>query len=247
MPLLAANIQWPQNRRGERLVFVAQLRREDFPFLRFPSNTGWVQLYWDRRFPFDPESEAHEVEDGDAHEDRISAWWTGLMPKPHILWLPAMAAGEGVRPDPPDYLLDSPLVPLPCACDLEPLTDHPHRHDLYRLRAGSVDPEDVHSYEEVATGQGTKVGGWPFWLQGDDTPRCGCGRAMDLLLTVASSEYLSRNGSRWDYVGPDAEPVKRDYNPTNRIGIEIHDTGHAYFFYCLNCPGLPMRWVHQNF
>ncbi|MBM3785408.1 MAG: hypothetical protein FJW30_13660 [Acidobacteria bacterium] len=168
------------------------------------------------------------------------------MPKPEIARLPEMSAEEFVRPEPADYPLASPLVPLPCACDLELILDFPHMFDLDRLRVRSVNREDEMAYAEAATGHGTKAGGWPFWLQGDNTPRCRCGRTMELLLTIISSEYLCRNGSRWDYVGPSAAPVKPDTNPANRTGIEIHDTGHAYFFYCPSCPGLPMRWVHQN-
>jgi len=57
VPLLAEGVRWPGNHRGERLVFVAQLRRDDFLFLPFPEQAGWLQLYWDRHFPFDLETE----------------------------------------------------------------------------------------------------------------------------------------------------------------------------------------------
>jgi uncharacterized protein YwqG len=56
----------------------------------------------------------------------------------------------------------------------------------------------------------TQVGGYPRWIQSDETPFCRrCGESMELLLQVASEE---------------------------RAGIMWADMGCAYLFFCRNHP-----------
>jgi hypothetical protein len=97
----------------------------------------------------------------------------------------------------------------------------------------------------LSAAPGTKVGGYPHWIQYPETPQCQCALPMEHLLTIASGEFDGRDWGRWL---PKRDrrlintPGERGYCPT---GLMLGDVGDLYVFICRNCDGWPLSSVFQ--
>ena len=97
-----------------------------------------------------------------------------------------------------------------------------------------------YSYD-IAAAPGTKLLGYPVWVQGDNTPACpACSKKMRLMLTCASSEDV-RN-PLWAPAPRRAKPKLYD-NPS---GQSWGDWSNAYLFYCTNKHPLKIISVVQS-
>ena len=104
-------------------------------------------------------------------------------------------------------------------------------------------------YRELACAPGTKIGGWPNWIQYPEWPTCDCGKPMQHLLTVASLEDF--RSPRWCPVEdrPKAAACKGDYekllNLSHQLGLDFGDGGDVYFFLCRQCKHWPWKVRYQ--
>ncbi len=84
-------------------------------------------------------------------------------------------------------------------------------------RKGQNHIEVVSTFDATVSGQKTKLGGSPEWIQRDDTPKCpGCRRKM---MFVAQIDSFDQGSSQQDIV------------PSYMFA----DVGMIYVFYCFDC------------
>jgi hypothetical protein len=120
------------------------------------------------------------------------------------------------------------------------------------LRLGEIQAEDEfvsNLYErELSVADGTKVGGYVGWVQGPEVPKCRCGRTMEHLLTIASSECHGANWRRWlaeedrHLWGKAWKTVQQAISAPE---ITLGDVGKLYLFICRKCKDWPLRSVFQ--
>jgi hypothetical protein len=218
------------------LVPVLQLLADDVPELPFPTGTDVLQVLW---CPFD-------------HEP-----WSS--PRPEIRWRRRAEIGT-LRPEMPlpDSEADPEHVPSPCLLDPERVVEYP-TYDLpkgvwaqIRDTVRQVEQDTGWQYAaDLAVASGTKVGGYPGWMQPPDWPVCGCGTTMQHMLTVASWEFSRGDEKRWipvedrpamagwDFSSPGDHPWRTIQNPA---GLMLGDAGGVYLFACASCPDRPMDY-----
>jgi hypothetical protein len=110
----------------------------------------------------------------------------------------------------------------------------------------SLDSEEDwwRTMEDSGPAPGTKLLGFPKWVQGPDYPRCRrCELQMDLLITISSTEF--RHGGNDDIRWIPSEDrnilsnapfsLREEYELPH--GWMIGDGGDAYLFHCPNCRG----------
>ncbi|WP_342742710.1 hypothetical protein [Nonomuraea jiangxiensis] len=210
-----------------------QLITRDVPELPFPHDTDTLQVLW---CPLD-------------HEPYF---------QPHTIvhWRKAEAVGhhliEAPTPDP-----DSDDSYLPTACVLAPerVQEYPDAYELStelwdRIQAWEIDfpnPDGWAYGEHLSTAPGSKVGGWPQWIQDPVPFECSRGHEMAHLLTIASWELDIESGKRW---APMEErplltlnALPEIQNPTD---LMIQDAGSLYLFVCLECPERPVDSISQG-
>lgn len=228
------------------LISVLQLHARDVPGLPFPEGTDCFQFLWC------------------PNEHPRGKYPTMLGLHVAAFWRRAAAVSE-VLDTPPGPRFDLEMnarlyQPLPCLLHPEPVTEYPgcSRYpdcsDLpepLRQRLERWDDLTAGLYTEVlSAAPGTKAGGHPKWIQERDWPACGCGRRMDHLLTIASSEWGNR--MRWipledrdqTFAGEHYEASFTRPRPT-RSGwaphdIQLGDIGSMYLFTCTTCRHRPL-------
>jgi hypothetical protein len=229
-----------RRRHGHNQPYIPllQLRRDEYPALPFPGNTDLFQLL--------------------------------LCPHVHFLGPPKEEPGHAVvwrrQQDVDEPLLKEPrfeegLGIQECSLSPEIVNEYPQskvfeshfQEDLNRLleklahEAAPSHSEWTFSgsdlYDEaLSVSAGTKLFGYPRWIQEPQHPACGCGRRMTLLVTIAASEYHHElGGLRW-------RPwEEREHRGTDRpLGLSIGDSGAIYLFYCPHCPGPVTQAVVQE-
>jgi hypothetical protein len=91
---------------------------------------------------------------------------------------------------------------------------------------------------------GTKVGGFPLWIQDVWYPSCQRGHEMEHLLTIASSEF--DGGTWWRWLPAEERHVWAG-PPSARMAVQaatdlmFGDEGNFYVFVCRVCDELPIR------
>jgi len=154
-------------------------------------------------------------------------------------------------------------VPLPCVLSPEPVIEYP---DPCALPADCAHPcpwpaelaeriqgwdaqHDGLYWRELSAAPGTKVGGYPRWIQAPEWPVCACGRRMDHLLTVASDEFGTQG--RWlpreDREDPKitSERSIGDRDAWAPHGLMLGDVGSLYLFTCPVCAERPLAGTMQ--
>ncbi|HEU5108495.1 MAG TPA: hypothetical protein VFT95_08060 [Micromonosporaceae bacterium] len=218
------------------LVALVQLRAADIADLSCPAGTDLLQVLWCPNQHRDDDHTGHVV---------------------HLRWRATADLADLVDPD----LVDAAEPPapatweesyLPRACDLHPeeVTEYPWWEELppelgRRIRDwddGRGPHEDT--YFSTSQAPGWKVGGYAEWDVTDlqEMTCAGCGRTMDLLLTIDSTE--SGDGA-WQpeqerHLTPSfADPRWQDVNEPTGISVGRH--GQLRIFICRTCPGTPHR------
>ncbi|WP_317795804.1 hypothetical protein [Actinoplanes sichuanensis] len=217
------------------LVPILQLFAEDVPEIPFPDGTDVLQVLW---CPFDHDS----------------------FPRPELRW--RRRADVGARrpamPE-PDPESDPERVPRRCLLDPERVTEYPSwdlPKDVRQLledRFSQLKSATGWDYEaDLSVAPGTKIGGYPGWVQLPDWPVCDCGKVMNHLLTVASLDFDDANGKRWvpleDRPVPPVPSGAAWYSATeqNPTGLMIGDVGGMYLFVCTSCTDRPFAYRFDN-
>jgi hypothetical protein len=89
----------------------------------------------------------------------------------------------------------------------------------------------------LSTTEGTKVGGYPDWVQDSAYPRCGCGAEMEHFLSFGSWEWSGNNWGRW--VPIEDRPIldvnfREQESVHSAHGCMFGDAGNMYVFICRN-------------
>lgn len=217
-------------------VGILQLRFEDFPEIKFPSNTNLFQLLWCPR-------------------NHILNSLTCL-----VFWRNEREVTDSFSTLPLPSYPERHLVPHPCCLYPERVTEYPHITTLPDREKEIVeewDEEREAAYQFLlSTASGIKVGGYPNWIQEAEVPICQCEREMEHLLTIDSSEFSPVTASRWCPV-EDRQVWEEAMRTGNReaeevaalvqvaAGLTIGDGGSAYLFICRECEGWPIQLVVQ--
>jgi hypothetical protein len=215
-----------QARDGHNVPYlpVLQLKRSEFPAFPFPDGSDLFQLLWCPMVHFEGGG--------------------GFL----IFWRQQELVIE-LRTDAPPTDPNGDSITL-CSLDPEQISDYPHRFEIDPPTMESVDDdswdndEAFEAMEDLGPAPGTKLFGFPKWVQGPDYPSCSrCERQMNLLITISSVEFGhgADNGARWTpyedrEVLRDAPfALQQQYaSPHNWM---IGDTGDAYLFQCRKCGG----------
>jgi hypothetical protein len=244
---------WPKDRDWpvcdddqSPLVGILQLRREDFPELGFPGYADLFQLLWC---------------------PRDHAIWT----KHRVFWHKRGEAKLLLDESPHPGFAENEYLPQPCLLLPERVTEYPPLENVEeairdkiehwslpellgpRARERPLDywgkdildqPSTLYEWE-LSTCPGTKIGGYPHWIQRDETPVCRCGRAMQHLLTVASWEFDGGTFRRW--LPAEEKHLSNPWPQSviNAHGMMLGDAGSIYFFICRHCPEFPVQQVCQ--
>jgi hypothetical protein len=199
---------------------VLQLSRSEFHELPFPGDSDLFQLLWCPTVHF---------EGGGGYL---------------IFWRRAEAI-TSLRVEPPPPAVDGQWI-APSAFDPEQIDDYPTRFEATPPPIASLESETDwwRTMEDSGPAPGTKLFGFPKWIQSPEYPRCGrCGIQMAPLVTISSTEFGhgGRDGIRWipnedrDVLDHAPFALREEYElPHNWM---IGDGGDAYLFYCRNCRG----------
>jgi hypothetical protein len=202
------------------MVAVLQLFARDVPELAFPGGTDVFQLLWCPAL----------------HDDDCRTL-------PLVRWRAEAAVGELLdNPEAPDAdAVEDDHVPEACALHPERVRELPDAWELdgeLRDRVQAWARERGWSYfAHLSAADGTKVGGWPEWIQDPEYPVCDCGTTMAHLVTVTSGEWDGDSWRRWN---PDGT-----MEGGQDAGLCLGDAGANYFFSCPRCPGKPPAMVFQ--
>lgn len=194
------------------MLGAAQLYARDIPDFAGPPGTDLLQVLW---CPFD-------------HEPTY-------LPAVVLRWRRAADVTEVLdpQPEPEDVQEFGSYLPEPCVLHPEQVLEYQYGDLLpgdLGQRIGEWEQQSGLSYQyDLSIADGWKAGGWASWSLTDPYPvTCDdCGRDMELLLTVASSE--------WDGEGS-WRPIEED-----RDGPSAHEPtrvsmGRGYRMYVFTCP-----------
>jgi hypothetical protein len=170
------------------------------------------------------------------------------------------------RPDnPPPREAYYEYVPFACRLMPERVIEYPSFYDLPEESEPRISEwEDQHldedgahacSYEEeLSAAFGTKIGGYPHWIQDPWIPTCPCGQPMEHLLTVATVEWNGMNDRRWTPL-EELEifaPFPRRWDELDEkrktiwralwipTGLSLGDGGDMKLFVCRHCGKWPI-------
>jgi hypothetical protein len=219
------------------MVAVLQIFARDVPELPAPDGTDLLQVLWCPGL----------------HED-------GYWPLPIVRWRdaasvtgPLLEAPE-VGPDADE--VNEEYVPQPCALSPERVPEYPDGWELEKdLRERVTDwagPTGWHYFSHLSAAPGTKVGGWPDWIQDPCYPECDdCGKPMTHLLTISSWECDGESWRRW-VPAEEFPPDRRREDPPHEVfahqrdaGLMLADAGSMYLMVCQACPDRPVKEVSQ--
>jgi hypothetical protein len=209
-----------RNRNGHNAAYlpVLQLSRPEFPELPFPADSDLFQLLW---CP-------------DVHFEGSGGYL--------IFWRRAEAITK-LRVQPPPAGMEGYWITT-STLDPERIEDYPGWFEVASPLLTSPDSEEDwwRTMEDSGPAPGTKLLGFPKWIQGPDYPPCrGCQVPMDLLVTISSTEFGhgGNDDMRWvpsedrDNLGNAPFSLREEYELPH--GWMIGDGGDAYLFCCRNC------------
>jgi uncharacterized protein YwqG len=223
------------------LVPVFQLRAQDFPDLEFFPKTDLLQLLW---CPL-------------GHRPPV------YVAKPFVFWRKGSQVKNALRSMPRSELASDWYRVRECRVHPERVVEYPTFDDLTDAMQDRLDDWDVSDmldksidssvqfYEwELSACPGNKVGGYPHFIQRDETPRCRCRRTMEHLLTLTDCEFDAGTHHRW-CPSEDKRIWKRnDDNRTeaivNPLGLDGFAGGCQYLFICRSCENWPIKSVYQR-
>lgn len=243
--LWPADEPWPHCEEHDcSYVSVLQLRREDVPELGFREGADLFQILW---CPND-------------HEP-------AYVPSSQVFWRKRADIRDALSAMPAPGNHEEHYVPVPCVLNPERVTEFPSIRTFAKALAATIkaspalkqaadaDPDWKHGDAAVlyqywlSVAPGTKVNGYPAWIQDPDPPQCSCGKQMEYLLTVDSGECDGGTWGRWLpqedrhlWAGNDPDERLRAIQPTELL---LGDCGNIHYFICRSCEGCPVWTVFQ--
>ena len=243
-----ASEKWPTATNGSPFAPILQLRAEDAP-------PNWAFL---------PE------------KDLFQLFWHPSGPRPDqpaVRWLKRSEAKVlGANP-PLDEAAILDFVPVPCRLFPERIMEFPNldalpkgvreRIDAWKPEPLELKPEWGPPDEAVAftrspsgpsyfshllsTADGTKVGGYPYWVGIPKPPSCDrCRWGMDFLLTIAAEEWTPLNWPRWmpfeEREGREATR-QNEYGYRRAAGFDFGEQPKVHVWMCRRCEGWPVKLV----
>jgi uncharacterized protein (TIGR02996 family) len=249
---------WPEREAWPRceehdcpLVPALQLRKEDVPEVGFRSGTDLLQVLW---CPHDHEGfycvaprlfwrNRSQVQDpADAHPQPEEAD-EYYVPKPCVL-LPERVVEY---PDPFEFDLSPHL--RQALDESMPLQDTLALLQRMPVKKWEL-PDDVSRLYQcwLSTADGTKVGGYPDWVQAPAYSVCSCGTRMEHLISFSSWEFDGATWGRWLPI-EERDVLVSDYEIRNAVQSaakwSFGDAGTIYLFICRNCPDWPINFHMQ--
>jgi hypothetical protein len=246
---------WPTcSVHGIPLVTVLQLRASDFPEMPFPPGADLFQVLWCPR----------EHEENPDRPDQCPMYWAD----PQFFWR-SLKKIRLPRPDnPPPQEAYYEYVPYTCRLLPERVIEYPAIEELpddlvQRIEEWedqNLDENGIHACEyeaELSVAYGTKIGGHVRSIQYPQRPICNCGRPMEHLLTIATTEWNGMRDPRWtpfeeqekfasfpsawdELTEEHTELFRALWIPT---GLSLGDAGHMQLFMCLHCRERPIEPV----
>lgn len=245
--LWPADEPWPHCEEHDcSYVPVLQLRREDVPELGFREGADLFQILWCPNY----------------HEPFY-------IPSSRVFWRKRADIHDALTamPAPVDGKHEEFHVPVPCVLSPERVTEFPSIRTLSKelsttlesspalSAAVDADPEWTLGDARVmyqywlSVAPGTKVSGYPRWIQDPDPPECSCGKQMEYLLTVDSGECNGGTWGRWLpqedrhlWAGNNPRERLRAIQPTE---LGLGDRGNIHYFICRSCEGWPVETAFQ--
>jgi hypothetical protein len=215
---------------GRPFVPVLQVRRDDVPELEFRSGADLFQLLW------------CPATHPNLYAALIRVYWRRGEELVDVVAPAPLPSPDESRYVPGSCVLSPERVPeYPDVSDLEP----PVQEQIFAWEETQPDP--IYQWS-LSSAPGTKVGGYPDWLQDPQPQTCPAGHPMDHLLTVSDTEFDGGTWHRWLPI----EEAGLWTGPTDaRLAVQEpadlqFGMGSIYVFICRRCPGLPIAQVYQR-
>jgi len=250
------------------MVPILQLRRPDVARLPWRDDEDLFQLLWC------PACENAE------HPSLAARWRVSAAVAGHALDRTPVT-DRGTIEHWKRYASDD-LIPVPCRLEPEEIVDYPSLWELAEDEQKTIrDREARGGYDEdldnawspfvdepgdisrlvyrfhLGSAPGTKVGGWPDWIQGPWWPGCDFGHRMEHLLTIASWEFDGETWKTWmplaerevlraraAELGEEAQTWMLT-GDAHELGITLGDAGDLYVYTCTQCPDRPVLGYMQ--
>ena len=143
-------------------------------------------------------------------------------------------------------------LPQECALNPERVQEFPSAfslsaEDFERLSEISEEAADLYQYS-LSVAPGIKVGGFPRWSQDPEIPHCECGRLMDYVLTIDSSEFDGGTFERWLPIQERDlwhAPYEKRTQVQSAAGLTLGDMGEMNLFACMQCSPWRNKAVFQ--
>ena len=241
--------EWPSCKEHDRAFVPAlQIAKADFPEVEFPRGADLMQILWcpndhepgycpDVRVVWRSRASVKKPVDKHPEPNTEAGRFEGYVPQPCRLYPERIVE----YPDPfetlpkgwNERLESAPEVASALAANTAQTignwSDHGDADRLYQCA--------------LSTAEGTKLGGYPDWVQDPWYPKCQCGRTMEHLVSFSSCEFDGETWFRWlpieerDVLGGEYEVRNRVQNAPKWM---FGDAGNMYVFVCRKCPDWPI-------
>lgn len=249
MVLWPAEDTWPMCEEHDcPYIPVLQIRRDDVSELKFRDGTDLFQILWCPN----------------QHQD--------FAPKLECRWRAEAGVAKPLASPPLCNWYDSEFCPVPCILSPERVIEYPDGEFLthaapgvwerliasseleafvsqYENKSELADVEEFYTYQ-WSVAPGTKVGGYPLWIQFPEIPVNNEGTAFEYLLTINGFEC---DGGSWPaWMPQDDQHVWRDGDVRARLrvqqptGLEIGDMGNIHLFIDRTQFDWPIRWIYHS-
>ncbi len=242
--------EWPTCKEHECSYVVAtQLRKQEVPEIRYRPRTDLLQVLWC------PNRHSHNGG-----------------PSVKIFWRSSRISGHS-----PEHLdlptTEKRYIPKQCLVHPERVAEFPDGSELSQEESEAIDNSteisdalnnaDVSEIDNwrlpdtnigayfswLSVAHGTKVGGYPAWVQDPEYPKCESGHSMEFLMSFASLEFDGQSWGRWLPIN-ERNILSASYSERSRIqsamGCSFGDAGNLYIFICHECPQWPIRAFVQS-
>lgn len=259
---LGGSFMWPEHedwpfcsKHQVPYVSLIQILKSEIPELGFPIGADLFQMIWC----------PHTHQDSDYLPAR-AIYWRSMeeLTKPYADIPQARLNQEFLDTDAGDY------VPAQCRFYPEPIVEYPTIEELSEEMQWKLDKWDISAIpgitespvgahmetfspgtslyiSELSAASGTKVGGYPDWIQGPAYPVCSCGRHMEHLLSISSLEtVIGEEGNRWIPIEESSLPYDEGYELHYGTHLMFGDGGIVYVFSCRHCDGWPIQITWQS-
>jgi hypothetical protein len=258
---LGGNIIWPEGESWpyctvHNVPFVAliQLTKKDVPELGFKWGKDVFQILWC----------LHSHDECDFLPDHRVYWRDSARVEQSLSAIPDVVVNEIFTP------ADSgEFVPVQCCFYPERMIEYPGYEELSQNLQEELtqwyiaDIPGINELEEdwenvpfgpggwlysieLSVSGGTKIGGYPEWIQYPEYPACSCGKTMEHLISISSLETVLGNpAQRWIPIEEKHLSEDERYGLHYGTRLMFGDGGIVYVFICRSCEDWPIKFVWQ--